>query len=87
MNTRIKELTDKKLAELSNLSLEISNTDGSLMDVVRQNIKVWDKKLFPLCKLCNVNFVDTVAEILGNGGYSFEKNKLTTYMSRARKGE
>ncbi|MBY0292174.1 MAG: hypothetical protein K2W92_02665 [Alphaproteobacteria bacterium] len=82
----IELLTEQKLNELSELMVK-NKASSKLMDSIRSNIKVWDKKLYPLCRTLDLNFIDVVAEILGRGGFEVDKLKLATYLSRARKSK
>lgn len=80
----IELLTEQKLTELSEMMVQ-NKSSSKLMDAIRNNIKVWDKKLYPLCRTLDLSFIDVVAEILGRGGFEVDKLKLATYLSRARK--
>jgi hypothetical protein len=85
MNKTIFELTDFKIKELCNKSVKVKNGDVELMDVIRSNYLLWERKLFILCRLSNVSHIEMVGEILLHAGYGdIPKNKLITYLNRAK---
>ena len=86
MENDIAGLTEKKMQELIKLSLLIEKQDADLMDVVRVHYKLWERKLFPYCKLVGISHVEVVAEILAESGIGgVARNKLITYLGRAKK--
>ena len=86
MTINFEQLTEDKVDELAKLSLTLKKNDADLMDVVRTHYKLWEKKLFPYCKLTGVSQMDAVIDILKRGGIVVtDRKKLNTYLNRAKK--
>lgn len=85
MTTDLKEFTETKINELAKQSLICEKNEADLMEIVRVHYKLWEKRLFPLCKLVGVSHIDVVHEILEKGGLVIrDKAKLRTYLNRAK---
>lgn len=85
MTTELKELTEIKIDELSKLSLVLKKNDDDLMEIVRVYYKLWEKRLFPICKLVGVSHIDAIHEILEKSGVIVpNRKKLITYLNRAK---
>lgn len=85
MTVDLKGLTETKIDELAKQSLAITKNETDLMEIVRVHYKLWEKRLFPLCKLVGVSHIDVVHEILEKGGVVVRsKPKLITYLNRAK---
>lgn len=86
MNVDLTEFTENKIDELAKQSLVLVKKEDDLMEIVRVHYKLWQTRLFPLCKLVGVSHVDVVCEILEKGGVVVRsKPKLITYLNRAKK--
>lgn len=81
---QVNDATSQKIKELQEMALQ---GRGSLMAIIRKNIKNWERNLKPVCEAVGKSYIEAIAEILEVGGYKVERTKLTTYISRARKGE
>lgn len=81
---QIEDITKQKIEELLLLNIPPSK---KVMEVINKNIKLWDSKLYVACKDADVNFLETIQEILALGGYEIDKATLTTYLNRARKNK
>lgn len=81
---QVNDATSQKIKELQEMALQ---GRGSLMAIIRKNIKNWERNLKPVCETVGKSYIEAIAEILEVGGYKVERTKLTTYISRARKGE
>lgn len=80
------KITEEKINELANQSLVLKKNDDDLMEIIRTHYKLWNKKLFPYCKLVGVSQMDAVIEILQRGGVIvLDRKKLNTYLNRAKK--
>ncbi len=78
-------ITENKIDELVALSLENKKKEDNLMETIRVHYKVWEKRLFPYCKLNGINHVDVVIEILEKGGFNIhDRKKLNVYLGRAK---
>ena len=85
MTIDLKGLTENKIDELAKQSLVLEKNETDLMEIVRVHYKLWETRLFPLCKLVGVSHVDVVHEILEKGGVVVRsKPKLVTYLNRAK---
>lgn len=81
---KVNSQTSDKIKELQLGSL---NGRGSLMSIIRLNIKNWEKNLKPVCKSAGKSYQNAVSEILVASGYEVDKKKLNVYLNRAKKGE
>lgn len=82
--SEFESMANKKIEELASKSLKNHNKD--LMDLLRDNYKILEKKLKIYCKLANVSYIDTVIEILEQYGYKdLNKQVITTYLNRVKK--
>lgn len=80
-------IADKTIEKINELQKNSLKGNGSLMYVIRQNIKNWELNLKPVCKISGKGYVQTVGEILKSCGYDVKNAKLNSYINRARKGE
>lgn len=86
MTVNLIEITEAKIDELAKLSLVYKKNDDDLMEIVRVHYKLWEKRLFPYCKLVGVSQMDVILEILEKGGVVVtDRKKLNTYLNRAKK--
>lgn len=83
---KLKEVGGKTSEKIEELQIQSLKSGGSLMFIIRKNIKNWDMKLKPICSVSGKSYVEAVSEILKSCGHDVEKKKLTTYLYRARKG-
>lgn len=81
----LSSITENKIDELVALSLENKKKEENLMETIRVHYKLWEKRLFPYCKLNGINHIDVVIEILEKGGFTIKnRNKISVYLSRAK---
>jgi len=81
----LSSITENKIDELVALSLENQKKEENLMETIRVHYKLWEKRLFPYCKLNGINHIDVVIEILEKGGFTIKnRNKISVYLSRAK---
>lgn len=81
----LNEVGVKTTDKINELQMMAANGQGSVMTVIRSNIKNWDENLMPVCAAVGKSYLDTVAEILVACGYEIDKGVLSTYLGRARK--
>lgn len=80
------EITENKVDELIKQSLVLKKNDDDLMEIIRGHYKLWEKRLFPFCKLVGVSQVEVVKEILEKGNVIVvDRKKLHTYLNRVKK--
>lgn len=81
----LSSITENKIDELVALSLENQKKEENLMETIRVHYKLWEKRLFPYCKLNGINQMDVVIEILEKGGFNIhDRKKLNVYLNRAK---
>ena len=86
MSVNLENITEIKVGELVKQSLVLKKNDEDLMEIIRGHYKLWEKRLFPFCKLVGVSHIDVVQEILEKGGVVvLDRKKLITYLNRAKK--
>ncbi len=79
-------ISENKIDELAKLSLVFKKNDDDLMEIIRVHYKLWEKRLFPYCKLVGISQMDVIMEILQKGGIVVtDRKKLNTYLNRAKK--
>lgn len=76
--------TQEKINELHKLSIR---GGGSLMTIIRANIKNWEKNLKPVCLAVGKSYQGAISEILDASGHKVERTKLNSYLNRAKKGD
>lgn len=56
-----------------------------LIDVFRNNLKMWEKYLFPLWEIVGISQNEKIAEVLRNNGYpNVNAGQVATYIYRIR---
>ena len=81
MNNDFANLMQKNVLELKNEN-EINKF---LMEFLKKNLKLWEQKLKPLCKINNVSYYKEIAKILEKSGFNnLNEKKIETYIRRIK---
>lgn len=81
----LNKVGDKTLDKIKELQQMADNGRGSVMGVIRVNIKHWETELKPACAAVGKNYNQAVLEILKACGYEVDVRSVRTYLDRARK--
>lgn len=73
--------TTEKILEIQKTAF---NGHGSVMSVIRSNIKHWEMDLRPVCVVVGKSYNNAILEILLACGYEIDLKTLNTYLGRAR---
>lgn len=59
--------------------------DKSLMYFIKINLKEWEHKVKPLCKINNLSYYKEILKILENSGFkNINEKKIETYIRRCK---
>ena len=81
MSNNFANLIEKNILDLK----DENEINKFLMEFLKENLKLWEQKLKPLCKINNVSYYREIVKILEKSGFNnLNEKKIETYIRRIK---